>query len=262
MPDKGRGYMKKRTYTKRKYTKTRSPIKKKKYNGLVKLIKSVNIKNSESKYKTLTANYPAMVHGNIYKNDLWSSSVSIFPSQNSTDAGRIGDRVIAQGVMLRMIFDVPWDRKNVKLKCFYLPYNSDQGDPTTYTDLFHNVTGESRLDPLQKKRFPGIKYLGTYQIEPERAPYYTYSAGTQVPDSDEISSNTGSICIKKWLPMYNKKVYMKADASNQPSNLKEYGSILILPYATMNTSKDGVILPGDTIILNGKMTATLYFKDL
>jgi hypothetical protein len=158
--------------------------------------------------------------------------------------------------MLRAVFDVPWDRKNVKLKAFFIPYNSDQGGVDTYSNVFHNITGNARLDPVQKKRYPGMKYLGTYQIETERAPYYTYSGGDQTPAASVISSNTGTICIKKWIPMYNKKLFFRSDATNQPSNLKEAGAIVLAPYSTINTTTL------DNVILSGEMSATVYFKDL
>jgi len=258
MVDYGRGHMKKNTKSKRAYAKPKSNNNSK----LVKLIKSITVKESESKYKTITKSLGSMTNNDIYRANLWGPLTDGFPGQNSTDSGRIGDRIVCQGIMIRAIFDVPWDRKNVKLKCFFIPYNSDQGSPNTYANLFHNITGIARLDPIQKKRYPGIKYLGTYQIEPERASYYTYGAGTQVPDSDEISANTGTICVKKWIPMYNKKVFFRSDATNQPSNLKEIGAFVAVPYATMNTAVDGAILDGDTVILSSKLTSTIYYKDI
>ena len=249
MVDKGRAHMRKRkTYRKKSY-------KKKSYNNtskLVKLIKSVNIRQSESKYKTTSFTWSALQHDNTYKVDLWNSTTALFPGQNATDAGRVGDRIIVQGIMLRAVFDVPWDRKNVKLKMFFVPWNSDQGTPDTYGNLFHNITANARLDPVQKKRYPGIKYLGTKQIETERAPYYTYGSGTGAPAGDEISSNTGTICFKQWLPMYNKKIFFRSDATTQPSNLKEQGSIVCVPYATINTSAGTAVTPGDVLILKGR----------
>jgi len=259
MPDKGRGHMyKKKSYKRNKAVKKATSIG---TSALVKLIKQVNIKEAETKYKTTAFTWGALTHDNIYHKSLWSSSATVFPSQDATDSGRIGDRIVCQGIKLRGAFDVPWDRKNVKLKLFFIPYNSDQGDPTTYNQLFHSVSGNSRLDPIQKKRWPGITYLGTYQIEPERAPYYTYSAGDQTPAASVVSSNTGSIFIKKWLPM-NKKIFFKADASTSATNLKENGAILAIPYATINTSAGAGPIPGDNIILSGEMTATIYFKDI
>ncbi|AXH75744.1 MAG: putative capsid protein [Cressdnaviricota sp.] len=259
MVDRGRSMrgVKKTIYKKKSYKKRNYGNKK-----LVNLIKSVNIRQSESKYKSTSYTWGALTHDNTYHKDLWSSTVNLFPGQGTSDVNRIGDRIICQGIMLRAVFDVPWDRKNVKLKMFYVPWNSDQGTPATYSNFFHNITGNARLDPVQKKRYPGVKYLGTYQIEVERAPYYTYSAGDQVPSASVISANTGSICIKKWIPMYNKKLFFRSDATFQPSNLPEQGSILVVPYSTINTNAGGGVIPGDNIILSGEMSATLYFKDL
>lgn len=56
--------------------------------------------------------------------------------------------------------------------------------------------------------------------------------------------------------MYNKKLFFRSDATNQPSNLKEVGSIVLAPYATINTTIT------DHIVLSGEMSATVYYKDL
>lgn len=256
---RGKVYHKKRTYTKKKVSKSkRMPSE----TALVKLIKTINIKQSETKYRSKAFTWSALQHDNIYKVDLWNGSdSSLFPGQGTTDGNRIGDRIVSQGIKLRIAFDVPWDRKNVKLKLFYLTYNSDQGDPTTYSNFFHNITGNARLDPIQKKRYGGLKYLGTYQIEPERAPYYTYSTGDQTPNSDVISTNTGTICVKKWLSM-EKNLFFRSDGTTQPSNLKEIGTIIAIPYASINTSSGSAVTSGDVVILNGEMSATVYYKDL
>ena len=58
------------------------------------------------------------------------------------------------------------------------------------------------------------------------------------------------------IPMYNKKIFFRSDATNQPSNLKEAGAIVLAPYSTINTTVT------DNVILSGEMSATLYFKDL
>lgn len=66
--------------------------------------------------------------------------------------------------------------------------------------------------------------------------------------------------VKKWLPI-NKNLFFRSDATNQPSNLKELGSIIAVPYTTINTASTGVI-SGDTVVLNGEMSVTVYYKDL
>lgn len=245
--------VKKRVYKRKTYKKKGTPNTA----SLVKLIKPVNIRQSESKYKTTSYTWGPLDHDYVYKTDIWSNTVNLFPGQGTTDATRVGDRIVCQGIMLRAVFDIPWDRKNCKLKAFFIPWNSDQGSPDTYENLFHSITQNSRLDPVQKKRYPGMQYLGTYQIERERAPFNTNPTNdAHTPAANVISTNTGTICIKKWIPMYNKKLFFRSDATNQPSNLKEVGSIVLAPYATINTTIT------DHIVLSGEMSATVYYKDL
>ena len=117
MPDKGRGHMRKPT--KKVYRK--KTTKKRSTSGLVKLIKSVNIQQSESKYKTTSYTWGALSHDDVFHKDIWSSTINLFPGQGTSDANRVGDRIICQGIMIRAVFDVPWDRKNVKLKAFFIP---------------------------------------------------------------------------------------------------------------------------------------------
>jgi hypothetical protein len=59
----------------------------------------------------------------------------------------------------------------------------------------------------------------------------------------------------------NKKLYFKADASTSVTNLKENGSIICIPYATINTASTGVI-SGDNVILKAEMAVTVYYKDI
>jgi hypothetical protein len=187
---------------------------------------------------------------------MWSSTDSVFPSQGTSDGNRIGDRIFPKGIRVRMCLDVPWDRKNVKVKAYYLPYNSDQGTPTTYNQLFHSVVGNSRVDPIQFKRWKGIKYLGTFKPrDNDASTYFQYSAAQSPPSAGNLAGNTATIYINRFIKI-NRKVWFNADGSQQPSNLKENGSILLLPYASVNTST------GDNVIINGQGAFTLYYKDI
>ena len=140
---------------------------------LAKTIKAIQLKEQETNYKTIQPTIGSMGHDSINEFRMWSSSTSVFPSQGTGDGNRIGDRIYPKGIRVRMCLDVPWDRKNVKVKAYYLPYNTDQGDPTTYANLFHNVVGNSRVDPIQFKRWKGIKYLGTYVPRDKDASVYS-----------------------------------------------------------------------------------------
>lgn len=245
-------YSRKATVSKRVKAAPRSMAK------LAKTIKAIQLKEQETNYKTIQPAIPALLHDSINEFRMWSSTTSVFPSQGTGDGGRIGDRIYPKGIRVRMCLDVPYDRMNVKVKVYYLPYNSDQGSPTTYANLYHNVVGNSRVDPIQFKRWKGIKYLGTYKPRDMDAKNWVTQGGHQVPELPSTawtSSNTATIYINKFIPI-NRKVWFINDASIQPSNLKENGSILLVPYASTNT------LATDNVILSGEGAFTLYYKDI
>lgn len=225
-------------------------IAKKKRANLVSLIKSVNLKESEMKYKSGSYSIGNCLHNNIYQVHAWSSpgtgtNLDILPGQGVNDTTRIGDRIFVKGIMLRCCFQTVGDRLNTKIKVFWLPHNSEQGDPSS--DLFHNVTGSVMVDPVQKKKYPGIKYLGMHRVRPADISFLT--SGTTV------SANNNDITFSHFIPM-NKKVWFKADASKIPTNLKEYGTFVFCFY-----HNQGALIT-DVVMTGGDINATLYYKDL
>lgn len=225
-------------------------IAKKKRANLVSLIKSVNLKESEMKYKSGSYSIGNCLHNNIYQVHAWSSpgtgtNLDILPGQGVNDTTRIGDRIFVKGIMLRCCFQTVGDRLNTKIKVFWLPHNSEQGDPSS--DLFHNVTGSVMVDPIQKKKYPGIKYLGIHRVKPADISFLT--SGTTV------SANNNDITFSHFIPM-NKKVWFKADASKIPTNLKEYGTFVFCFY-----HNQGALIT-DVVMTGGDINATLYYKDL
>jgi hypothetical protein len=225
-------------------------VAKKKRSNLVKLIKDINIAESEMKYKSGTHSIGNTLHNNIYQVHAWSSpgtgtNLDILPGQGVNDSTRIGDRIFVKGIMLRCCFQTVGDRLNTKIKVFWLPHNSEQGDPSS--DLFHNVTGSVMVDPVQLKRYPGIKYLGTHRVKPADVQFLT--SGTTV------SANNNDITFSHFIPM-NKKVWFKADASKIPTNLKEYGTFIFCFYHNQQA------LITDVVMTGGDINATLYYKDI
>lgn len=252
-------------YNKRRYSKKKTLVSKKVPSapkteaGLVKLIKQINMKQSETKYKSRDLGHAGMNHNSIVKIPIWDADalafpVSILPAQGLTDSHRIGERIHALKIKLRLHFDIPWDRKNCKIKLYFLEYNSDQGNPTSYSDFFHNITGNSRLDPIQVKRWgKGLKYLGDYKPQDMEASYTYINSST--PSASALATNTASIYVKKDIVL-NRKIYFKADGAMTPSNIRENGVLLALPYSTINTT------PSDTIVVGMEGAATMYYKDI
>jgi len=221
-----------------------------------KMIKNVQLSQVETKYNSLSVTSSGMNHDGIYSFPIWGPLNSVFPGQGIEDNKRVGDRITTSSIKVRLAMDVPWDRKNVKVKLYYLPYNSDQGNPTSYGSLFQNITGNSMLDPINFKRWKGIQYLGSYKPRDNDAgPFYTYPGNESAPSASHLASNTATIVVNKTIKM-NRKAWFNDTADIQPSNFRENGTILVLPYASTNTAVT------DKIIEKMEGAYTLYYKDL
>lgn len=226
---------------------TKKIVADKKQRALVSLIKSVTLKQAERKYHTGSlGSLGQCYHDNIYDIQMWQSGMEIFPSQGTSDASRIGDRIILQGLMLRCSMTIPSNTRGVVVKMWFVPYEPSVGNPSTYGDFFHNITGSLMLDPVQKKRFPYARYLGQYRVKP---------TPLQQTNS-EVNGNAASIHINKYIKMNNKKLLFKADASNIPTNYPSYGKIVLGFYETTDSS---VLTP---VCSSVEMSITTYFKDL
>lgn len=240
-----------------KYNKTKKPVfkkmnskalvVKKRRSNLVSLIKDINIRQSETKYKSINGLIAAAYHDQIVYVNNWvpgGGANNIWPLQGTSDSHRIGDRIVAVGIKYRMAFQIPFDRRNVKCKIWFLPYNSAQGNPTTYNEFFHNISGSSMLDPIQTKRWGGLKFLGSHQLK--------------AMDRDQSGTNTdATMYVSAYMSLNDKKVNFTADSTTDASNMKEQGQILLSFYDTYNTSS-----VSDIVCTKVNINSTLYFKDL
>lgn len=247
-----------KTYSKRRTSVRRKPIFKKmnagaliarkKRSNLVSLIKGINLGMAERKYRSRTVESGGMFHNQIYQFHCWGqtgTTLDCMPFAGTTDSNRIGDRIMLEGVMIRATFAVAGDRGNTIINAYWVPHNSDAGDPSS--QLFHNVTGSTLVDPVQKKRFPKAKKIGKYSVPPSLQWY--------LGSNPVVSENTRTITINKFIPI-KRKVFFNADADNIPTNLNEYGTLCLCPYQNWKT------LATDQIITGGDINMTLYFKDV
>lgn len=209
---------------------------------LTKLIKAVQLKDSETCYRTYKLQSFALYHNSIAAHSIWYPGNPIgnnlFPTQGNTDGNRKGDEIICQGIRLRMVLNVPYDRRNTTFKMFFIQWNSVQGNVGLRTDLLHDITGNIMLDPIQKDRWPGVKYLGSYTSRAK----------------DLQGTDHHTILVNRWLPL-KRKVTFLTDGNVEPANLREYGSVVIFSYSTTGA------LETDAVATNCQFTATLYYKD-
>lgn len=209
------------------------------------MIKSVLLGMAETNYKSHDVKGSSFTHNTLARHDLWnintSDANSIFPAIGDGDANRSGDMIQATGIKIRGIFEVPNDRFNMKMKVWFVQWNTSDGTITTQNEFFHNIAGNIMLDPIQNKRFRSVKYLGTIKC--------------RSTDTQAGSAQTKTVLFNRWLKM-NKKIYFKNDASEVPTNMKEYGSLLFAPYDTISSATT------DTVVANSELTYTLYYKDI
>lgn len=248
----GRRYKRKTTVRKRssvrkgpfKRYNSRALVAKAKTRSLVKLIKGVTLKQAETCYRTLKHESFTLYHNSISALHGWYPTIPVasgmFPTQGNTDGNRRGDEIFIQGIKIRMVLNIPYDRRNTTIRMYFLQWNSSQGDPGDRTQFLHDVTGNIMIDPVQTDRWGhALKYLGTY-----------------TPRAKDLSptGQHSTILINKWMPM-RKKVTFTEDGSVIPSNLKENGYIFFLPYSTTGA------LQTDIVAENCQCTMTLYYKD-
>lgn len=238
MKNKKKGSAKKPIFRKVNTSKMAAQTKRR---NLISLIKEVNLKESETKYLTKSVTFSNRNANKIYASILWGDAVAtenVMPVQGITDATRVGDSVYARGYKVRFSAEILGSYNQSKLMFWYLPYNTEQGDPTDETQLFHWISGKVHLDPIQTKRWGGIKKIGQFYVNPKDA------------DPTGVRMIEGSFFI----PL-NKKVNFKDDVTNQPTNLKEKG-LLLWAFTGYNST------PGGVVMINSMITnTTLYFKD-
>ena len=142
-------------------------IAKKRRSNLVSLIKQVNLKQSETKYITKALTFSNKAANYLYAVRLWGDPTvaeNVMPTQGLTDANRIGDSIQLTGFKCRFSAQISGTYNQSDITLYFVPYNSDQGDPTDRTQLFHWISGFTALDPIQTKRWPGIKRLGQFKV--------------------------------------------------------------------------------------------------
>lgn len=135
-------------------TKKRQSQKKKVYRkkpvsvpttNLVKLIKSVTLKQCETKHTDSNVAKTELYH-NTYINlgDPFSRS---YPLEGTGDEQRIGDKIVQRGIKLKFLIGQKYDRPNVTFKLWLLKLPRGQS-LTSYLTIFDQQTGNVLLDPV------------------------------------------------------------------------------------------------------------------
>ena len=136
--------------------------------------------------------------------DIWkvnsTSADTIWPAVGDGDANRTGDMIQATGMKIRGVFEIPNDRFNMRMKIWYVQWNTGDGTPSTQSEFFHNISGNIMLDPIQNKRFRSIKYLGEIKCRPtdiQNATAQTLKTGGKISESTQNIHQENVLCTQK-----------------------------------------------------------------
>lgn len=218
--------------------------------SLVKLVKKVTLNQAETHYKTTKfamAPVPSgqnYFSGSVYHNSiselvLWDPGAATFPSQGNTDGERTGDEIMLTGIKVRIVMQIPWDRRNSKFKFYYVAHNSVQGNPALKSDLFHGTINNVMVDAMQTDRFK-VKKIGSARL---------YAQDMSATSQDKTIIKTF------WIPIKKKVTFVNDGSKDIAQGLKETGKILILGYDSITTSQT------DLICSYMEAAMTVYYKD-
>lgn len=199
-------------YTKRKFGKStskRAARPKKsimKKNNLVKLIKSVSLKQSETKNTHIITENIQLYHNvqNFILGTLnTTASVNDQSTGTSNTAARLGDEVIAKGLNVKMWFATKGDRPNVMFKVVVFRYPEGQ----TPTDIFY-TQGSTNL-MLRDLNIEKYKILAVKVFNIQLG--YSRNA---------VNGMEGHKYLKLWIPLGQKKQrYLDTSAEPKFSNI-------------------------------------------
>lgn len=236
---------KSKKYSKKSFNKR--AVAKAKTASLVKLIKKVSLKNSETKNTHQISENNDLNHNTQYltTNLLYTrQGISDNNTGTSSYSSRIGDEVIARGIQFKLWFATKYDRPNVMFKVVVFKYFSQSTPPTT---IFKSQ-GSSNLM---------LRDLDVERIKVLKMKMFNMNIGTQfaVNSATSATANMGKEShkyLKIYVPLKNAKIKYIADDSGTP--MRYDIGLAVMCYDSYGT------LTTDTIASYG-VNCKFYFKD-
>lgn len=183
----------------------------------------------------ITHNYPVKMA--IIDNNSPTTGNQPLPDQGDRDDQRNGDEIYAKGIRLRIQLENDAGRHNNTYKMWMIEMNSTSGDCCVPTQLFHDVTGNNILNPIQTDRW-SCTYLGQYRTKAR----------------DVEANKKSDIFVNKWFPFKRKLKFVKDDTTSVARGMKEQLWLVIVGYDSSNST-------GDLGLGNFRVSATLYYSD-
>lgn len=199
--------------------------------SLVKLIKNVSLRSSETKYTHATSENVALNHNSGFiVNGLLATQQGIADTGSTANFNscRIGDEVIARGISIKLWISNKLDRPNLTYRLIVYKYQS-QSIPAS-SALFKGAIGNRIMDDIDNEYITPV-YQTIFRIRMGFSAIATGTAGDQ--DGKEAS-----VYKQIWIPLRNKSIKY-VDGGLIPKFIN-YGYYLV-PYDSWGTlSTDNV----------------------
>lgn len=216
--------------------------------SLAKIVKSIALKQSETKYAVLTAENQAIWHNGGTKT-IFAKNL-LFTSHGSNQNSRIGDEVIAKGLKIKCWFSNKSDRTNVIYRLFVISVPKDQLTADNPSGLFENHHGNLILDQINTDRYKVIAHK-QFSIKGGQLAF----TSTVVPPSDTgIRGKENSKYVSMYIPLKNRKVKYEVDGGGDPKYQNNMLCMGVIAYDAFGT------LTIDNIA-SFAYTTKFYYKD-
>lgn len=201
--------------------------------NIARAIRSIALKNCETKHRFLTAENVQLYHNVAYLNTNLLSC-----SQSNTQTSRVGDEVIGQYLNLKVWLSNKADRPNVMYRI--IVYSSNLQDTSLYW-----ASGSSGNYMLATVDTDKIKIIKQKIIKPLSGDYSLESGATGREHSNLVSFN---------IRLKNRKIKYQADSGSVPKWQGNYIHFAVIAYDAYGTvSTDNIASFG--------WQSCFYFKD-
>lgn len=222
----------------------RKAVKPKTVQGLKQLIKTVSLKDAETKLSSTSDENVRLFHnGTEYRINLLRTTPGTLNPQGflENDRNRVGDEVLARGLKIRWWVSNVEDRPNVMYKMYVFWYNTDT---TSMTDaqFWRGTDG----DGASLNRM--VDAANTYKVKPLKSFMIKSGADYSIPDNAKEHSYYKDC----YIPLNNRKIRYRVDGNNRPQ-FKDLGFCVVAydAFGTLVTDQ----------VASMAYTTTFYFKD-
>lgn len=212
--------------------------------SLIKLIKRVSLKQSETKH---THNIQENIQ--LYHNVPNITATNLFTSISNSDnnagvqnfACRLGDEVIARGLSYKFWFANKLDRPNVMYKIVFFRYQSGSGTLPAEAPFYIQGTSNYMIRDLDTEKYKIIKTVN----------FNLQTSAQRITSADVFNGAEGHKKISVWIPL--KSMKLKYENNSVTPKFTEIGYTIVAydSFGTLQTDN----------IASYAVNRKFYFKD-